>query len=69
MPTLPENPPVKGPEERDKSAYASPRLTRFGPVQGLTLGSGGTMGDGQLGMTRGGTMGMSMGMGMGMGMN
>lgn len=49
-----------------KSAYTVPTLTRFGAVQGLTLGSGGSRGDGQLGMTRGGMMNMNMGMGMGM---
>ena len=47
-----------------KSSYTSPRLETFGPVQGLTLGSGGTMGDGNLGMTRG-----DNDMGMGMDMN
>ena len=36
-----------------KSTYTSPRLETFGPLQGLTLGSGGNMGDGNLGMTRG----------------
>ena len=42
------------PNAEQKSTYVSPRLPRLGPVQGLTLGSGGTKGDGQLGMTRGG---------------
>jgi hypothetical protein len=66
-------------ENRDKPApskslYTSPHLETFGPVQGLTLGSGGTMGDGNLGMTRGdmdmnGDRERGMGMGMGMGMN
>ena len=56
--------------EAGKNTYTPPRLTRFGPVQGLTLGSGGTKGDGQLGMTRGNNTADSViVMGMGMGMN
>ncbi len=58
---------TKKPEKQDgaaqsverKSAYTSPQLTRFGAVQGLTLGSGGSKGDGRLGHTRGGS-GMDM---------
>ena len=35
-----------------KSTYSRPKLESFGPVKGLTLGSGGSKGDGRLGMTR-----------------
>lgn len=48
-----------------KSTWFQPTLKQFGPVQGLTLGSGGSNGDGQLGKTRGGMMWNNGGMGNG----
>jgi hypothetical protein len=51
---------MKQPKTKDQSlsatsskrAYSRPKLETFGPVKGLTLGSGGSKGDGRLGMTR-----------------
>ncbi|KAA1188958.1 hypothetical protein F0M18_17295 [Pseudohalioglobus sediminis] len=40
------------PVDKTRATYSSPRLTRFGPVQGLTLGSGGSLGDGGVNMNR-----------------
>ena len=48
--------------EAGKNTYTPPRLTRFGPVQGLTLGSGGPGNDGAGGRT--GIADMTMGMNM-----
>lgn len=44
-----------------RRAYKSPMVSLFGPVIGLTMGSGGTKGDGSAGKTRGGN-GMNMNM-------
>lgn len=55
-----------------RKSYKAPVLQRFGQLNRVTQGSGGTMGDGSSGMTRGGggmDMNMNMGMGGGMGMN
>ena len=39
-------------EQTVKNAYEAPRLVEYGSVRNLTGGSGGTNGDGVLGMTR-----------------
>lgn len=41
-----------GANRAGRKAYVQPALVEYGSVRNLTGGSGGTLGDGQLGMTR-----------------
>lgn len=42
----------KAPKDKSQPAYSAPKLKSYGAAHLATQGTGGTMGDGMLGMTR-----------------